>query len=116
MDNPIVKAYLEFLTNYKINQDNTLKPEHLITFENMRKSIEIAEFHIENVKPKFAINCGNESLNKNSNWDLLKDNNRTCNYKLNIFHSETGNGSNILHSFSLVEMKLIAQICIKPGH
>jgi hypothetical protein len=111
---PVVQSYLEFLSNYKMNQDNTLKTEHLIAYENICKAIEIAEFHIENVQSEF--NKYFKVDDKNYKWDQIRRHNRICNYKLGIFPSDTEKGSNVLYGFNMLESKLIAQICVKLGH
>ena len=113
---PVVQSYLEFLSYYKMNQDNTLKSEHLIAYENMRKAIEIAEFHIENVKKEFVEKFDYERLDKNANWDQIRGHQRFCYYKSNIFTSDSGKWSEVLYAVSFVELKLISQIYIDQNH
>ncbi len=113
---PVVKSYLEFLSHYKMNQDNTLKTEHLIAYENMSKAIEIAEFHIENVKPEFQLKFDKENINKNVNWEQLKFNQRLCYYKHGILGSTGNSDSHILYGIYLNKLTLNAQIWLRNSN
>ncbi|WP_192877695.1 PD-(D/E)XK nuclease family protein [Arenibacter hampyeongensis] len=115
-ENPLIKSYLEFLSTYKMSQDNTLKSENLIAMENMRKTIEIAEFHIENSKYHFIKKFGYTSLNKNFNWDQIKLNNRVCYYVEKALNSVTGKWSEILYSIDFDNLKMIVQIYVDKQH
>ncbi|MCB0462833.1 MAG: PD-(D/E)XK nuclease family protein [Flavobacteriaceae bacterium] len=115
-ENPIIKSYLEFLNQYKMSQDNTLKSENLIAMENMRKTIEIVEFHIENSKHAFIELFGGTSLNKNANWDQIKDKNRVCYYKDNILKTEKNAWSEILYAIEFGELKMTSQIYVDKNH
>lgn len=113
---PVVQSYLEFLSYYKMNQDNTLKSEHLIAYENMRKAIEIAEFHIKNVEHEFHSMFGNDKLNKNANWDQLRNHKRLCLFKEKLFSTSNNAGSNVLYGIYLNELKLVTRIWISKNH
>ncbi|MDO1514348.1 hypothetical protein Q2T41_16965 [Maribacter confluentis] len=114
--NPLVKSYLEFLNNYKMSQDNTLKSENLVAMENLSKTIEIAEFHIDNSKPQFIELFGYTSLNKNFNWDQIKAKNRICYYVDSALPSISGQWSEILYAIEFNNLKMIVQIYLDKNH
>lgn len=115
-ENLLVKSYLEFLNVNKMSQDNTLKSENLITMENLRKTIEIAESHIDNSKDLFVEKFGHSPLNKNMNWDQIKSHNRVCYYVENVLKSETNKESEILYAVEFDNLKLISQIYLERNH
>ena len=115
-ENPIIKSFLEFLNTYKMSQDNTLKSENLVAMENLRKTVEIAEFHIDNSKPYFIKLFGSTSLNKNFNWDQIKDKNRICYYADKVLASESGKWSEILFAIEFNNLKMVSQIYVDRNH
>lgn len=115
-DNPLIKEYLEFLNYFKMGQDNTIKAENLLSMENMLKTIEILEFHIDNSKQEFVSLFGYNNLNKNSNWDQLKTHNRFCYYNTPIIGSEKNKWSEVLYSIDLNSLKLNCQFYINNDH
>tara|TARA_R100000306_G_C4379381_1_gene143442 strand:- start:4280 stop:5302 length:1023 start_codon:yes stop_codon:yes gene_type:complete len=115
-DNPLIKEYLNFLNYYKMGQDNTIKAENLLSMENMLKTIEIIEFHIDNCKPEFIELFGYNNLNKNSNWDQLKSHNRFCYYNIPILNSSINAWSEVLYSIDLNSLKLNCQIFVRRNH
>lgn len=115
-DNPLIKDYLQFLNYYKMGQDNTIKSENLLAMENMLKTVEILEFHIENCKKEFVDLFGYNNLNKNSNWDQLKGFNRFCYYYNPLIKTEKNDYSEALYSIDLDTLKLNCQIFIRREH
>lgn len=115
-DIPLVQSYLEFLTNHKMSQDNTIKAEYLNTFENMRKAIDVVEFHIENARKDFNNLFGDDKLNKNVNWDQIRVHERFCYYKSKILHSESGKWSEILYAIEFKTLNMMTQIYVDKSH
>ena len=114
--NPLVDDYLQFLKSYNMAQDNTLKSVNLISMENMKKSIEICEFHIENAKVNFRNTFGIVKINSNYNWGEIKNNDRICNLNYPILKSATGKYSEILYSIQLLNLQLNVQIYVRANH
>lgn len=114
--NPLINEYLIFLNSYKMAQDNTIKAENLLSMENMLKTIEVAEFHIDNCKQEFTDLFGYFSLNKNSNWDQLRDNNRFCHYKEGILNSPVKAHSEVLYSIEFSTLQLRSQIYVNSNN
>lgn len=115
-ENPLIKEYLKFLNYYKMGQDNTLKSENLLAMENMLKTIEIAEFHIENCRLEFNEIFGSEKSVRNFNWTQLKTHNRICNYSSGILKSENNGYSEVLYSVEFSNLKLRTQIYVNSNH
>lgn len=116
-ENPLINDYLKFLTNYKMAQDNTFKSENILSMENMLKTLEIAEFHIENCKGEFNKLFGSERYDKNFNWNQLKGHNRISHYKAGILNSKINKDySEILYSIEFSNLKLRVQIYVNSNH
>lgn len=115
-ESPLIISFLGFLNTYKMSQDNTLKSENFVAMENLRKTIEIAEFHIDNSKQKFIEYFGRSALNKNMNWDQIKSHNRVCYYVENVLNSPTKKGSEILYAIDFDDLKLTTQIYFDRNH
>lgn len=110
--NELVNNYLQFLNYNGMEQDYTIKAENLLTMENMRKTIDVLEFHIDNCKDYFIKKFSFNNLNKNSNWDQLKIHNRFSYYIKNVL----GFDSEILYSIELDDLQLNCQIWISLGN
>jgi hypothetical protein len=115
-ENPLIKEYLKFLNYSKMGQDNTIKAENLTCMETMLKTVEIIEFHIDNCKKEFIDSFGYNKLNKNLNWDQLKEKNRFCYYNNPILHSDKGAWSEVLYSIDFNLLKLNSQFFIGHNH
>lgn len=114
-ENPLVKEYLKFLNQYKMAQDNTFKTENFLVMENMKKTLEIIEFHIEQPKEKFIELFGeNRKDLKKGKWGQLK-NNRLCYWYENIFKSG-GGWSEIIYSIELSTLRLSTGIYVELKH
>ena len=114
--NPLVNEYLKFLKSYSMAQDNTLKSVNLIAMENMKKTLEISEFHIENAKQNFQRLFGSAKTNANFNWGQIRYHNRICHFKGNVLTSPTGKHSEILYAIHLVKLQLSVHIYVRIEH
>lgn len=116
-ENPLIDDYLKFLKYYKMAQDNTFKSENLLSMENMLKTIDVAEFHIENCKAEFNKSFGYEKYDRNFNWNQLRTHNRICHYSAGILKT-AGNKylSEILYSIEFRNLKLRTQIYVNSSH
>jgi hypothetical protein len=114
--NPLIDEYINFLSKYKMAQDNTFKVENLLTLENLLKTIEISEFHINNSKDNFNKLFGSKKYNTNFNWAQLKEHNRFSHYKENIIISPTSVYSEILYSIEFSSLKLNCHIFLLSNH
>lgn len=113
IENPLIKEYLKFLTNYKMAQDNTFKTENILSMENMLKTVEIIEFHIDNCKDEFNKFFGSDKSVKNYTWNQLKTHNRICNWSLGVLN----NGySEVLYGIELGKLKLRTQIYVSSSN
>lgn len=115
-DIPLVQSYLEFLTSHKMSQDNTIKSEHLVAMENMRKTIDVVEFYIENSKPDFRQYFLGVSLNKNASWDEIRVKDRLCYYSENVLNSDKKAWSEVLYAIEFSTLNMIAQIYVDKNH
>lgn len=115
-ENPLIKDYILFLKNYKMTQDNTFKVENLLTLENMMKTIEIIEFHIDNSKFEFNNLFGSEKYNSNFNWNQLKKHNRICHFNSGILVSQSNKYSEVLYAIELEDLTLSTHIYINSDH
>lgn len=114
--NPLINEYLVFLNKYKMAQDNTFKIENLLTLENMLKTVEIAEFHINNSKGNFNELFDCERYNYNFNWSQFREHNRFCHYRSGIISSASNKYSEVLYSIEFSRLKLNCQIYIVLEH
>ena len=112
-ENPLINDYLKFLNNYKMAQDNTFKSENILSMENMLKTLEIAEFHIENCKGEFNKLFGSEKNVRSYNWNQLKTHNRICNWSLGVL---SGGYSEVLYCIELGNLKLRTQIYVSSNN
>ena len=116
-ENPLINDYLIFLNNYKMAQDNTFKSENLLSMENMLKTLEVAEFHIENCKGEFNKLFGGERYDRNFNWNQLKTHNRICHYSSGTLKSNANRDySEVLYSVEFGNLKLRTQIYVNSVH
>ncbi|AZJ32254.1 PD-(D/E)XK nuclease superfamily protein [Tenacibaculum mesophilum] len=116
-ENLLIKTYLDFLYNNNMSQDNTIKSEQLLTIEHLRKTIEIIEFHIDNSKSNFSKFFGAASnINKNTNWNQIKSQNRICFYQENVLVSKTNQYSEVLYAIEFDELKMVTQIYVDKKH
>ena len=116
-ENLLIKTYLDFLYNNNMSQDNTIKSEQLLTIEHLRKTIEIIEFHIDNSKSNFSKFFGAASnINKNTNWNQIKSQNRICFYQENVLVSNTNQYSEVLYAIEFDELKMVTQIYVDKKH
>ncbi|WP_459926603.1 PD-(D/E)XK nuclease family protein [Flavobacterium covae] len=115
-ENPIIKDYILFLNHFKMAQDNTFKVENLLTLENMMKTIEIVEFHIDNCKFEFNTFFGYEKYNSNFNWNQLKNHNRISHYNSGILISQSNKYSEVLYSIELGDLTLSTHIYVNSDH
>lgn len=115
-ENPLINDYLKFLNYYKMAQENTFKSENLLSMENMLKTIEVAEFHIQNCKPEFNKLFGSEKYDRNFNWSQLKTHNRICHYNSGILKSNLKEYSEILYSIEFSDLKLRTQIYLPSNN
>jgi len=114
--NPLINDYIKFLTNYKMAQDNTIKSENLLSMENLLKTIEVAEFHIENCKPEFNKEFGSEKYDRNFNWNQIKTHNRVCHYNSGVLKSNNKEHSEILYCIEFNNLKLRTQIYVNANN
>lgn len=114
--NPLIDEYIKFLSKYKMAQDNTFKIENLLTLENLRKTIEISEFHINNSKDYFNTLFGSAKYNTNFNWSQLKEHNRFSHYNDYVIDSPKNIYSEILYSIEYTSLKLNCHIFLLPNH
>ncbi|MAX70791.1 MAG: hypothetical protein CMC76_06760 [Flavobacteriaceae bacterium] len=115
-DVPLVQSYLEFLTSHKMSQDNTIKSEHLVAMENLLKTIEIVEFHIEKSKNTFELIFGRDKSDRNFHWAQIKNHNRIGYLKTNVLNSLSGKWSEVLYAIHLESLKMITQIYVDSDH
>lgn len=113
-NNALVNDFLNFLEHYKMAQDNTLRIENLLSMQNMYKTIEIIEGHLENSKDEFENQFGLTKTNSNFNWKQLKDHERFCNYRDNILESQSY--SEVLYSIQLNDLTLSTHIYVSSNH
>ena len=116
IENPLIKDYILFLNHYKMAQDNTFKVENLLTLENMMKTIEIVEFHVDNCKFEFNSFFGCEKYNSNFNWNQLKNHNRISHYNSGILISQSNKYSEVLYAIELEDLTLSTHIYISSDH
>lgn len=116
-DLPIVKDYLEFLEIHKMAQDNTIRIENLLTLENMKKTVDIMLFYINQSKQDFSSKFGLIKGNINYDWAQLNDYNRFAARSINIL-SATGKDcySEILYSIQFEKSKLNVQLYVNNKH
>jgi len=115
-EKPGVQLYLEFLKEYKMNEDYTLKTEDLITMERMRKTLEIALFHLDNVKADFDKRFNMVKTDKNFHWDQLRDHSRLCYYQQDVLVDNNEKASKILYGIDLNALKLFLHVQVDKGH
>lgn len=115
-DNPLINDYLKFLNKYKMEQDNTFRSENLLSMENMAKTIEIIESHIENSKYEFNKLFGSAKYDKNFNWDQIRVHNRLCHLNYPILKCEKNRPSEILYCIDLNNLKLKTHIWVDQMH
>lgn len=115
-EKPGVQLYLEFLKEYKMNEDYTLKTEDLITMERMRKTLEIALFHLDNVKADFDKKFNMVKTDKNFHWDQLRDHSRLCYYQQDVLVDNNEKASKILYGIDLNKLKLFLHVQVDKGH
>tara|TARA_R110002074_G_scaffold7143_1_gene30983 strand:+ start:342 stop:1376 length:1035 start_codon:yes stop_codon:yes gene_type:complete len=119
-ENPIIQNYLDFLKKHKMEQDNTIKVENLLTMENLLKTVEIANFHINNSKDDFNKTFKGlgsfENTNKNFNWTQLNRHNRFCNFKKNVLISKSGKWSEINYMISFNQLSISTCISLEKNH
>ena len=113
-ENPLINEYIKFLYKYKMAQDNTFKSENILTVENLQKTFEIAEFHLNNCKEDFNIKFSSEKNVRNNNWNQLKIHNRISNWKLGILNG--GGHSEILYCIEFNNLKLKTQIYVTSNN
>ncbi|QCD61108.1 PD-(D/E)XK nuclease family protein [Tenacibaculum maritimum] len=112
----LINNYIEFLKRFNMQQDNTLKINNLLALENLNKSIEIIEFHIENSKDEFNNRFYPKNYDRNFNWKQLKENNRFCHLNEFVLKSESNKYSEILYSIQFETLQLNAQIYLNSDH
>ena len=115
-DIPLIKDYLIFLNHHKMAQDNTFRPENLITFQNMLKSIQIAEFYIDNCKSDFDKIFNNDSPKSFFNTNDVYEHESICNYKSNILNSSNDKYSEILYGINFENLYISTHIHLKSDH
>jgi len=115
-EKPGVQLYLEFLKEYKMNEDYTLKTEDLITMERMRKTLEIALFHLDNVKADFDKKFNMVKTDKNFHWDQLRGHSRLCYYQEDVLVGVKKEASKILYGIDLNALKLFLHVQVDKGH
>ena len=115
-ENPLINDYLKFLKTYNMAQDNTLKSVNLIAMENMKKTIEICEFHIENAKQHFKKMFGSANPNANFNWSQIRQHRRISHYNGGIVKSASNKHSEILYSIQLSKLQLNVHIYLTNEH
>lgn len=118
--NPTLDNYITFLTTHKMAQDNTFKAEHLLTMVNLLKTVEIAEFHINNSHNQFHEAFSNigriDKKNKNFKLDHLKQSNRFSNKRIDVLKSDRGGSSEINYMISFEELVLGTYVGIENYH
>lgn len=114
--NPLVIDYLNFLNQHKMGQDNTFKINNLIVLENLNKTIEIAEFHINNAKEEFDRKFKPAKYDRNYNWSQLKGNNRFSHFSKDVLESDNNVYSEILYSIQFETLELNTQIYLNSEH
>ncbi len=112
-DNPLVAEYLKFLTQYKMAQDNTFRAEHFLSMENMKKTLEIIDFHLEGCKEDFIRLFGKNAV---KDEDQSRTNNRICCYKEGVLETEKTAWSEILYAIELDTLKLSTQMYVDKKH
>lgn len=112
----LIKNYIEFLKRFNMQQDNTVKINNLLALENLTKSIEIVEFHIENSKDEFNKRFYPKIYDRNFNWKQLKENNRFCHLSEFVLKSESNKHSEILYSIQFETLELNTQIYLNANH
>lgn len=119
-ENPMIQNYFDFLKKHKMEQDNTIKVENLLTMENLLKTLEIAKFHIGNSKDDFNKifrKLGSfEKGNVNSNWKQLNYHNRFCHFKKDILVSKSGKWSEIIYMISFNKLTVSTCISLEKSH
>lgn len=115
-DNLIVKDYLIFLKKYGMEQDNTFKIENLMSMENILKTIEIVEFHINNSKENFHKLFGSQKYNSNFNWTQLREHGRFCHYNSKVLDSDTNKYSEILYSIEFESLSLNCHLYVSSDN
>jgi hypothetical protein len=113
---PLIKDYLNFLEHHKMAQDNTIRVENLLTSENMKKTVDIMLFYINQSQNDFTSKFGCEPNNLNFDWHQLIKFNRFSNYSENPLTSEKGIYSEILYSIEFSKSQLNTQIFLSNGH
>ena len=113
-ENPLINEYIKFLYKYKMAQENTFKSENIVAMENLQKTIEIAEFHINNSKENFNEAFRSDKAEYINNFDELKKNNRVKNWKLGILNG--GGHSEILYCIEFKKLKLKTQIYVSSSN
>jgi hypothetical protein len=111
--NSTVKDYLKFLKIHKMAQDNTFTTEAILSMQNLTKTLEIVNHHIDlsesNFKKIFNINKTNT---KQTNFTNL---NRIAIYVKDIFIDKTIS-SDLLYSINFNNVKLQTQVWVAKKH
>lgn len=111
--NSTIKDYLNFLKIHKMAQDNTFTTEAILSMQNLTKTLEIVNHHIDlseiNFKKIFNINKTNT---KQTNFTNL---NRIAIYVKNIFIDKSIS-SDLLYSINFNNVKLQTQIWVDKKH
>lgn len=121
-ENQLIKNYIEFLKINKMEQDNTFKIENLLALENLNKSIEIAEFHIDNEKVKKEFEDKFPLLShsdfKKINWggNYIKEYKRIDHKATGILKSKSGKYSEVLYSIQLETLELRVHFFVNKEH
>lgn len=112
---PVINDYLHFLEQHGMAQDNTLRTENLLALQHLRKSKEIAEFHLNNAKSLFETYFGKiEKSSKAFTIEQVQSHNRFA------FHisrlTESDGYSEILYSVDLAHLVFNVHIYLPQDH
>lgn len=110
----VINDFFNFLEHYKMVQDNTIRIENLLSMQNMNKTIQIIETHLENSKGEFENYFGIKTTYQNSNWNEIKSFERFCNKSESIIDGE--GYSEILYSIQLNDLTLSTHIYVNSKH
>ena len=81
---------MKFLERHKMAQDNTMRIENIFALENLKKTVDVMLFYIDQSKQDFASKFGIVKGNFNYQWAELDKSNRFAKYALNPLFSEKG--------------------------
>lgn len=112
--NELINDYIQFLKYHRMEQDNTFRINNLLALENLNKSLDIVQFHINNAREEFNKRFYHATYRKNFNWNQIEVHKRIAHYGKDILKSE--GYSEVLYSIQLETLELNVHLYVHSDH